>query len=574
MANTREAWRGAVEPAGAAPAGNEQQLWRGAVEPPGALVGLQRVAPLTIDNSTAGVTSHSFSHTTTGDTDLLLLYVHIEGNESVSGLPTFDGADFTVIQEQASTGNNGDTRSHVYGLISPGKKTATIAVSFASSSDPSCCICVNYHGVDTASVAAATNQAGSVQNTTTSATVAFSSAGTSGNGLVASVVGQGADMSPMSFDNSFLELWDHETGGGSAITDFGHGGAELLSGIPSALTVTMGATDECGGLMVELVVPAGATTHEVALTLAGSGNLTAANILTAEVAATLAGSFQITGIAAAAFEVAATLAASNNLTTAAAVSLEVAATLAASSNLTILSQADYEAAAVLAASGNVTAIGALVTDQALTLAASMNLTAAAALITDVAATLAASSNLTTAQDITLEASAALGASLNLATAASLIAEVDATLAASTQLTTAAELLAEVAATLAASVQLVSLGELEAIEVTAALGASFNLTTAFDYIGEALATLGFSSDLTAANIATLLTDAGIAFRGEITPVTALETRASAALLWSVDIVSAGTTFVGSLVTPDGRKIVILADTRSVTVLEDTRNITIH
>jgi hypothetical protein len=377
-------------------------------------------------------------------------------------------------------------------------------------------------------------------------------------------------------------------------------------------------TDQAAALGASLDVGAASdVSMDVAATLASSAQLAAANILTAETDATLASSgqlaalsqadyaaavsiaasFQITGDAAAAFEAAATLAASANLaglgelvtdqaatlgasfgaSAGAIVSLEVIAVLASSANLTTLSQADRQAAATLAASGDMAALGELVTDQAATLAASMNLTAAAGLVADASATLAASSNVTATSEIgeiTIEASAALGASLNLAAASNLIAEVDATLAASTNLAAAAELLAEVSASLAASVDLVSLGELEAIEVQAGLGASFQVSSSMDYIGEALAGLGFSADLTAANIATLLADAGIAFTGEITPITGLDTSADATLLWSVDIIGTGSTIVGTLVTPDSRKIVILADSRTVKVLEDTRTVIIH
>jgi len=213
-----------------------------------------RTGSETFNDSSSAVTSHSYSHTTTSDTSLLLLVIHIEGNESISGTPTFDSANFTLITSQSATGSNGDTRSFIYGMVSPGAKTATISISFASNVNPSTSICINYKDTETSTVAAATNPIDDVQNTSTASTAVFSSGGASGNALFVATVGQGADMQPLSFDNSFAEIWDRQTGTSNA-ADFGHGGAELLTGLPSGVTCTFGATDENGGILIELLVP-------------------------------------------------------------------------------------------------------------------------------------------------------------------------------------------------------------------------------------------------------------------------------------------------------------------------------
>jgi hypothetical protein len=255
-ANTYQSDKGAVARDATWPAAsNVFTMWKGAVQPSTALSGIQRTGTFTVDHSTAVTLTHNYTHTTTADTDLLLVFVHVEGIEAVSGTPTYNAASMTLIQDQGAAVDNNDTREYVYGIVSPGAVVdGTVDVDFASNVNPSTSWAINYHGTDTASVAAATNQAGSDQNTTASSTVVMSSAGTSGNALVISVFGQGNDMIPISFDNSFVELWDAETGGGSATADFGGAAAEKLSA-PSAVTATFSATDENSGLMVELVMP-------------------------------------------------------------------------------------------------------------------------------------------------------------------------------------------------------------------------------------------------------------------------------------------------------------------------------
>lgn len=214
-----------------------------------------QVGSHTTENSSSSVGSHSYSHTTTADTDLLVLVVQLEGNEEVDGTPTWNSLNFTLIDAGTDTGSNGDTRTYIYGMVSPGAATATVSISFLSNCDPSMSACINYAGTDTASVAAATNVVDAVSNTSTTSTTVFSSGGASGNGLFVTGVGQGQDMQPASLDNGFSEIWDEQTGG-SSTRDFGHIGGELLSGLPSGVTITWGATDENSGVLIELVAAA------------------------------------------------------------------------------------------------------------------------------------------------------------------------------------------------------------------------------------------------------------------------------------------------------------------------------
>ncbi len=215
---------------------------------------ITRVGTETINNSSSSRDPASFSHTTTADTDLLLVCVLIEGNEAVNGTPTFDGNDLTLIRDTGSTGSNGDVRVYVYGMVSPGAVTGTVSVDFTSSVNPSAVACINYKGTDTITVGLATNFINEDVNTSGTSTGVHASGGTSGNALFVVGCGQGADMQPASVDNSFVEVWDQQTGTSNS-SDFGHIGAEKLSSIPSAVTITYGATDENTSVLIELLVP-------------------------------------------------------------------------------------------------------------------------------------------------------------------------------------------------------------------------------------------------------------------------------------------------------------------------------
>jgi hypothetical protein len=223
-------------------------------------VAVTQVGTHTTFNSSASTSQHSYSHTTTSDTSLLVLVVHIEGDETVTSLPTFNSSDFTLIDAGTGTGSNQDMRTYIYGMLSPGAATASVVVNL-SSVNPSISACVNYAGTHvTGTIADATNVIDTVSNTGATSTAVFSSGGTSGNGLFCSVAAQGADTQPMASTSSvFSEIWDEETGGGSSANDFGHGGYELLSGIPAGTTITFGASDENSGVLIELIEKFGPT---------------------------------------------------------------------------------------------------------------------------------------------------------------------------------------------------------------------------------------------------------------------------------------------------------------------------
>ena len=213
-----------------------------------------RVGSETIDNSSANRDPASFSHTTTSDTDLLLVCVLIEGNEAVDGTPTFDSSNLTLIRDTGDTTSNSDVRIYVWGIVTPGAKTATISVNFTSNVNPSAICCINYSGVNATSVATATNFISEDINTTATSTGVHASGGSANHALFVVGCGQGNDMQPAAVDNSFVEVWDEETGTNSA-SDFGHIGAELLTGAPSAVTITYGSptTDQNTSVFIELL---------------------------------------------------------------------------------------------------------------------------------------------------------------------------------------------------------------------------------------------------------------------------------------------------------------------------------
>ncbi len=211
---------------------------------------ISRVGTETITNSSANAGDHSYSHTTTSDTDLLLLTVFLEGSEVITTTPTFDGDDFTLIRDTGDTGNNADVRVFVYEFRSPAAKTATIFVDFTGNVNPSASIAVNYSGAGSAKFLSEDI------NTTASSTGVHASGGASTSALFVVGCGQGNDMQPASVDNSFVEVWDQQTGT-SAAADFGHIGAELLTGAPSGVTITYGSptSDQNTSVLIELLVP-------------------------------------------------------------------------------------------------------------------------------------------------------------------------------------------------------------------------------------------------------------------------------------------------------------------------------
>lgn len=200
----------------------------------------------------------TFNHTVPSGTDLLIMIAGVRGNTEMSGSsPTWNGTQLTQIADTGEQGS-GDARVFCHGLISPtaGSNKSTF-INWESPGSPPCSwvAMINYSGVVTTSLGDATNSLETVSNTGGSdTTTVFSSAGSSGNGLLIGCGGIGANTTPASNNASFTELHDTDTGGGqNNNNDQGIYVAEHMSAAPTAVTVTWGSPDENAGVYIELV---------------------------------------------------------------------------------------------------------------------------------------------------------------------------------------------------------------------------------------------------------------------------------------------------------------------------------
>jgi len=213
---------------------------------------ITRVGSETTQVSSVNNTGFTFNHTTVSGQSLLLLAVHLEGGETVTGLPTFDGGNFVLIAESTAQAN-ADTRSWLFGIVSPNVGALEVVVVF-SPANPSTCACINYAGTKTVDVATAVNLIEEVQNLDATFTTVFASADEIGADdiLFASYVFQGANGSPISVSTGWGEIYDLTTGG-SASSDFATGSAEEFTP-PNGLTVTWDVEDdENGGMLCRIV---------------------------------------------------------------------------------------------------------------------------------------------------------------------------------------------------------------------------------------------------------------------------------------------------------------------------------
>lgn len=200
------------------------------------------------DDSDTG-TSISFSHTTPADCTLLILTVHMFGDETMT-TPTWDGDNFTIIKEGTLAPSN-SFRSWIWGFVNPGAKTATIAATTSSSTFHGVGA-INFGGTISTSVAAAANFLSEDSNTGNTSTNVHASAGSAGNALFITAGWRGADITPSTVDNSFVEIYDRTTGA-SPTSDSSHTASWLQDSAPSAVTITMGGADQNDGILIELI---------------------------------------------------------------------------------------------------------------------------------------------------------------------------------------------------------------------------------------------------------------------------------------------------------------------------------
>lgn len=199
-----------------------------------------------------------FSHTVPAGTELLLLAITVEGDGAILATPIWDEAVanevFTLINDSGLQ-SAADVRVLTYGLINPTAKTATVKVRLSAAENPWWCAARNYAGVDTASVAAATNHLSDDVNLLgTSGQGVHASGGSAGNALVLIGAAQGQNMSPVSqsVGTTFTEIVDATTGPDNVV-DFAIYWSELLNSAPSAITIDWAVADQNTTTFLELV---------------------------------------------------------------------------------------------------------------------------------------------------------------------------------------------------------------------------------------------------------------------------------------------------------------------------------
>ena len=223
---------------------------------------------------TRGATTSSFSATANGETadishtvdvgtTLLVVSVHLEAGESVSGTPQWSlggGENLTLVNATTASGDNADMRNYIWALVSPTAGAGTVDIVI-STTDTVFSSAVNYIGTNIVSVAAATNILSEDVNDTATSTCVHASAGSAGNCLYFIGNKKGGQLvDPASNNASFNELFDSGTGTGT-FSDQSFYVADLLDSAPSAITVTWYNSEENAGQYIEIVAAAGAAAN-------------------------------------------------------------------------------------------------------------------------------------------------------------------------------------------------------------------------------------------------------------------------------------------------------------------------
>ena len=216
---------------------------------------ITRGATVSTCTHTSGATACNITHTVDSGTTILIVYIGIEGNESVSGTPQWSlggGENLTLIRKFGASSNAADAIGYFYGLISPTAGAGTVTIAITDTADPIYTAAVNYIG--TTGSAVFLSEDINDNNTTTSV---HASAGNSGNALVFGGHFQGNDGNPTSNATSFVEVIENTTGG-TAGSDFAFYWADILNASgATAITVTWSALDENTSAYIELVAVGG-----------------------------------------------------------------------------------------------------------------------------------------------------------------------------------------------------------------------------------------------------------------------------------------------------------------------------
>jgi hypothetical protein len=223
---------------------------------------ISRLSTVSQNKITASTSTLDFTHTVDTGTDLLIVAIALEGDEELSfptGWPVWDSAgvneSLTQIRDTGDTGSAGDVRVYVYGLVSPTAKTATISMTSSSNVNPAWCCAVNYSGVDTASVAAATDYISEDVNTGATNNTALTATGiTAGDFQFAVAAFQGQDGNPASQPGDLWAEVIDDTTGGSNSADFAVAfyDTTTFTDDDSSITIQWSVSDENTGVRVRL----------------------------------------------------------------------------------------------------------------------------------------------------------------------------------------------------------------------------------------------------------------------------------------------------------------------------------
>ena len=204
------------------------------------------------------------SHPSYSSTELILSLWGLEGNEepaATSECRWAVGATastvLTLIRDTGNTTSNTDVRLLVHGMVNPAvDPVGGTRVTWQFTAQPVCSIFVNVSGVNTASVAAATNfiDEAIIVDASTSATL--SSGGSSGNDLLVFAVAQDVAMGPPTV-TGFTTVVQGATG--ATASDIYYYVGHLAAGAPGGASVDWASSNESTAVLIELVNAGGST---------------------------------------------------------------------------------------------------------------------------------------------------------------------------------------------------------------------------------------------------------------------------------------------------------------------------
>lgn len=215
----------------------------------------------TVDAAT-GYSTLNTAHTYSGE--LMLAFWAGEGSDDPRATSpcTWDAGgageqDLTELYLSSDTGSTADCRIGVYGILNPTTTGADFLRWRAAFSENQCAIAIiNFTGVDTTSLAAATNIISSVSNLDSAGTLTsvLASGGSSGNFGVIWGTSQADGASTIS--SPWTPDQEGETGSAAADSRFHLATNPTL---PSGGTITWSGSDANNAVVIEVVAAAGAT---------------------------------------------------------------------------------------------------------------------------------------------------------------------------------------------------------------------------------------------------------------------------------------------------------------------------